>query len=479
MKSLKKNYLFNLSNRVIQILTPLLTAPYIARVIGAGGVGRISYAESVMAFFMVFAQLGISEYGKRETAYHQDDRHKRSVAFWNAYLLKLCFIPIVLCIYLASTLSSGNILLAYFALYFLAEAFSVDWFLAGKEEFVFLSVRETVIRLIQIACIFIFVKTEDDVLPYALITLFAHTLNNFSAFCFIFKHIERVSYRELNPFRGLKASLLLFLPTVASLVYSILDKVMLGFIGRDAFQNGYYEQGFNISRVVLSILISISTVMMPRVAFHFFRGENRKVNELMQSGYRYLWMIGIPVSCGLACVASNFVPWFFGPGWDQVITILWIFAPLVLVMGLSNMTGAQYLIPTRRENKHTRSVALGSLVNLILNLILIKKYGAIGVAIASVCAEVTIMVLNFLNVRKEIDLKAVFSSSVNYLIASAVMTACLVISSRFLESSVFNTLVLVFEGIVIYFSMLMFMNDSLFCSDLNAAVDKLEDILHR
>ncbi len=479
MKSLKKNYLFNLSNRIIQILTPLITAPYISRVIGAQGVGRISYAESVMAFFMIFAQLGIAEYGKRETAYYQDDRYRRSVAFWNAYLLKLFFIPFVLCIYLTSTASSGNVLLVYFSLYFVAEAFSVDWFLAGKEEFVFLSVRETVIRIIQIACIYIFVKTSDDVLPYALISLFAHTLNNFSAFCFVFRHVDRIRFKELRPFRGLKSSLLLFLPTVASLVYSILDKVMLGLIGRDAFQNGYYEQGFNISRVVLSILISISTVMMPRVAFHFFKGENSKVNELMQSGYRYLWMIGIPVSCGLACVASNFVPWFFGPGWDLVITILWIFAPLVLVMGLSNMTGAQYLIPTKRENKHTRSVALGSLVNLILNLLLIKNYGAIGVAIASVCAEVTIMVLNFMNVRKEIDLKAVFSSSYNYLIASAVMTLCLVVSSRYLEPSIFNTVVLVFEGVVVYFSMLLFMNDGLFCSDLNAAVDKISEMLHR
>ena len=476
MKSLKKNYFFNLSNRIIQIITPLITAPYIARVIGAEGVGRISYAESVMAAFMIFTQLGISEYGKRETAYHQDDRHLRSVAFWNAYLLKLCFIPIVLLIYILATSSSGNILLTYFALYFLAEAFSTDWFLVGNEEFVFLSVRETVIRLIQIACIFIFVKTEKDFLNYALITLFAHTLNNFSAFCFVFKYVERVSFKELNPFKGLKPSLLLFLPTVASLVYSILDKVMLGFIGGDASQNGYYEQGFNISRVVLSILVSISTVMMPRVAYHFFRKEDKKVNELMQSGYRYLWMIGVPVSCGLACVASNFVPWFFGPGWDLVITILWIFAPLVLVMGLSNMTGAQYLIPTKRENKHTRSVAIGSLVNLILNLLLIKKYGAIGVAFASVCAEVTIMVLNFLNVRKEIDLRAVFSSSFNYLVAAAVMTVCLLISSHYLEPSIFNTVVLVFEGVVVYFAMLLFMNDSLFCTDLNATVDKLSSL---
>jgi len=187
MKSLKKNYFFNLSNRIIQIVTPLITAPYIARVIGAEGVGRISYAESVMAAFMIFTQLGISEYGKRETAYHQDDRHLRSVAFWNAYLLKLCFIPIVLLIYILATSSSGNILLTYFALYFLAEAFSTDWFLVGNEEFVFLSIRETVIRLIQIASIFIFVRTEQDVLNYALITLFAHMLNNFSAFCYVFK----------------------------------------------------------------------------------------------------------------------------------------------------------------------------------------------------------------------------------------------------------------------------------------------------
>jgi len=473
MKSIKRNYIYNVIENVVTILSPIITVPYISRVIGSQGVGRISFAESVMTLFLVGAGFGVSIYGEREVSYVQDDRHKRSVVFWNAFLLKAMIVPVFLIAYLLYVRKSDDVLVYYLALHIVAEVFAINWYYMGIEEFGFLVLRSVIIRILQIIYIFLFVKNSSDVVTYAMASVYVIILTNASSMLYLPKHLDKVKLKELSPFKCFVPSLVLFLPTIASLVYSVLDKAMLGWIGQDLSENGYYEEAYNLSRMVLTIIISISSVMIPRVGFHFSKNNREELNSLMYKGYRYVFMLGMPMVFGLACVSSNFVPWFFGPGWNPVIPLLVIFAPICLIVGMSNMTGKMYLVSTKRENTYTLTIVVGVVLNLILNFFFISRWKAIGAALASVIAELAVLLIGLFVIRTELSLFQIFKSSIKYLLASIVMSGVLLLESRHLSPSILNTMILVLSGIIIYFAVLLITRDSLFMEDFKTMLAKL------
>lgn len=473
MKSIKKNYFFNVLDNIVTILSPIITAPYIARVIGAQGVGRISFAESVLAFFLVGAGFGISIYGEREISYVQDDVHKRSVVFWNAFILKAITVPVFLIAYLIFVRKEDDVLALYLSLHIVAEIFAINWFYMGIEEFGFLVTRSIIVRILQIIYIFVFVKNPSDVVTYAMASVYVVILTNVSSMLYLPKFLTKVRIRELSPLKCFVPSLVLFLPTIASLVYSVLDKAMLGWIGQDLYENGYYEQAYNISRMVLTMITSISSVMIPRIGFHFGKGNMEEMKELMYKGYRYVFMLGFPVMFGLACVSRNFVPWFFGEGWDPVVQLLVIFAPICLIVGMSNMTGRQYLVSTKRENQYTKTIFIGVALNLVLNFFFISRWKAVGAAIASVIAEFAVLLMGLFLIRKEMSLSRILGSSVRYLIAGLAMSGVLLLESERLSSSILNTVLMVFSGIIVYFLLLLVMRDKMFLEDLHALIEKI------
>ena len=473
MKSIKKNFIYNVIDNVVTILSPIITVPYIARVIGSQGVGRVSFAESIMTFFLVGAGFGVSIYGEREISYVQDDKHKRSIVFWNVFLLKAIIVPVFLVAYLVYVHNASDVLFYYLALHIVAEVFAVNWYYMGIEEFGFLVLRSIIVRILQIVYIFVFVKDSSHVVVYALASVFAVILTNVSSMLYLPKYLDRVRLKELSPLKGFVPSLLLFLPTVASLVYSVLDKAMLGWIGQDLSENGYYEEAYNLSRMVLTMITSISSVMIPRIGFHYSKNNREEMNDLMYKGYRYVFMLGFPMVFGLACVSWSFVPWFFGAGWEPVIPLLIIFAPICLIVGMSNMTGKQYLVSTKRENTYTITIVAGVVINLVLNFFFITRWKAVGAALASVIAEFTVLLFGLFMVRKELSIITILKSSIRYFIASLIMAGVLVLESRFLSASILGTLALVLSGIAIYFLALLIMKDSFFIDDFKTLLSKL------
>ena len=473
MKSIKRNFVFNLIDNIVTILSPLITAPYIARVIGAFGVGKISFAESVMTIFLIGAGFGVNIYGEREISYVQDNKYKRSCVFWNVFLLKALIVPVFLAAYLIYTKKLNDTLALYLSLHIVAEIFAVNWFYMGIEEFGFLVLRSLIIRILQVIYIFVFVKTSSDVLVYAMASVFAVILTNLSSFAYLFKYLNKVRIKDLSPFKGFVPSLLLFLPTIASLIYSVVDKAMLGWITDNSYQNGYYEQAYNISHMVLALIVSISSVMVPRIGFEFKKKNNEQLNNLMYKGFGYIFMLGLPLSLGMALVSANFVPWFFGDGWLPVVNLLIVFSPICLIVGLSTMSGKQFLVYTQRENLYTVSVFAGAIINILLNLFMIKRWNALGAAIASVIAETLVLVLDFIFIRKDLSIKKIIKDSLKYLFASVIMGLILFILSKRLNSSIVNTFIMVLSGIFVYFTVLFLIKDSLFLEDFKNITAKI------
>lgn len=463
-KSIKKNYIYNLSYQMLVLLIPLITTPYLSRVIGADGIGTVSYVDSLVSYFVMFATLGISVFGQREISYVQEDKEKRTKVFWETKLLQFMTSGLAIIVYIPYVWfqSSNRLIFVILSLNLLSVVANINWFFQGLEEFGKIVFRNFLFKLANLAYIFIFVKTHSDLNKYAFGIAFFSFLGNVSLWFYMRKYIGKPNFKELHPLRNLKPVLALFLPTVAIQIYTVLDKTMIGVITKNEFENGYYEQSIKLSKMVLTVVTALGTVMIPRIGYHFSKGDDDTVKMYMYRAYRFVWCLGIPLCFGLIGVAGNFVPWFLGDDFIPCISLLKILSFLILAIGINNVTGMQYLIPTKRQNMFTLTVVIGAVVNFFLNMFLIPRNNSFGAAIASVVAETVIALVQIYIVRKELSAKKIFMSSGLYLLAGTVMLVVLNVVGAHLAPSFLNTVILVGCGGIVYVGLLLIFRDQFF-----------------
>lgn len=473
-KSIKKNYIFNLSYQILLLIAPLITTPYVSRVLGADGIGTVSYAESIVSYYVLFATMGITTYGQREVSYVQQSVEKRSAVFWNTKILEFVTSSVMLIVYVIFALFQKQSAI-YIILFcnILAVFFDVSWFFQGLEEFGKIVLRNIIFKLINIAYIFTFVRTKDDLILYVVgLTVFS-ALSNISLWVYLPKYIIKVNRSDLHPFREFKVVIGLFIPTIAIQIYTVLDKTMIGIMTQDSFENGYYEQAIKMSKMVLTVVTALGTVMIPRIGSYFKEGNKAKIRDLMYRGYQFVWFLGIPLCFGLVMVSDNFVPWFFGAGYDKVADLLKVLTFLIIAIGINNVTGMQYLIPTGREKLFTITVLTGAVVNFCLNAILISFFQSTGAAIASVIAESTIAIVQIFMVRKELSPWEIVKRGKNYYIAGAVMVGVLFALNRNLTSGIINTAIIVIVGACTYFIVLAILRDQFFLINTKNVLAKI------
>ena len=467
-KNIKKNYVYNLTYQILLLIAPLITTPYLSRILGASGIGNVSFAESIVSYFTLFASLGIPTYGQREISYLQDEKEKRTTLFWETKSLQFITSCITLIIYIPFALLQNNQVIFLILIFNLLSVMAdVTWLFQGMEDFERIVLRNIIFKLISIVYIFTVVKTSSHVNRYVFGLSFFTFISNVALWFSLPKYVGKPSFRYI------KTVISLFIPTIAIQIYTVLDKTMIGIITQNAAENGYYEQALKMSRIVLMVVTALGTVMIPRIGYHFSRGEAEKVNDYIYRGYQFVWFIGVPLCFGLIGVSSNFVPWFYGAGFEKVVPLLSILSFLILSIGINNVTGMQYLIPTKRQNLFTMTVLIGASVNFVMNIVLIYFFQSIGAAIASVAAETTIALVQLWFVREEYSIRKVFSLSRHYLIAGGVMLAGLEILGRNLNSSIFNTVLMVICGAVIYFLILLIFRDSFFVDNLKNVTNKV------
>lgn len=473
-KSIQVNYIYNALYQILLLITPLVTSPYLARVLGADGVGTSSYIESIASYFVLFATMGITTFGQREISYVQESYEKRTTIFWETKLLNVFTSFIAILAYMFFAVCQKNWQL-YVVIVFnlLAVLADVSWFFQGIEEFGKIVGRNAFFKILNIIFIFTFIKSKNDLVWYML----GHSVNlflcNASLWTYLPKYIGKPVWSKLKPMRHFKVVISLFVPTVAIQIYTVFDKTMIGMITKDAFENGYYEQAMRIIRIILMVVTSLGTVVIPRIGFYFQKKEMKQVEALMYQSYRFIWFIGVPLCLGLVGVASNFVPWFLGEGYDKVIPLLHILGFTILAIGISNVTGIQYLVPTNRQNILTKTVLIGAGINFVLNLLLIPSLKSIGAAIASLIAETVITIVQLFYVRKELSIRKIVFSSLHYVIAGSIMMLTVGIISNKIKSSVPNTVILVLIGIMVYFMSLVALHDEFLIHNMQKLICKI------
>lgn len=467
MSSIKKNYIYNVLYQALLVITPIITIPYLSRILGASGIGTVSFAESVVSYFILFANLGINTYGQREISYAQDDIKRRSSVFYNVFISKAITTICVLVLYIICyfTIINSSIYLV-FSIQIISVIFDITWFFQGMEEFKKIVTRNAIVKLLSVIYVFNFVKNSNGILLYCIGVVIFPFIGYLSFWPNISSYLDKINLKLINLRCVIKESFTLFIPTIAIQIYTVFDKTMIGLITKDAFENGYYEQSIKISRTLLLIITALSTVVIPRVGYYFDKKDDKIVKDILYKSYRFVFMMSIPMCLGLLFVANNFVPWFLGHGFEKSIILVKIMSLLIIFIGISNITGILYFMPTKQQNKLTISVCIGAAINFTLNCILIPNYKSIGAAIASVIAEAIIAIIQFVLAKDYISFARILKESYKYILSGVIMFFFLNVFMSGLSSSVKNTLIIAFSGIIVYFGFLTILKDEFFLSNL-------------
>ena len=474
-KSVKKNYLYNVTYQILLIILPLLTAPYISRVLGAESIGIYSYALSISAYFISFGSLGVDLYAQREIAYYQDDKKSYSKTFWEITILRLFTMAISIIIFYFTFASNGDyqIFFKILLIELIGKCFDISWFFKGLEDFKKIVLRNLVIKILSIIAIFTFVKTPSNLNLYFWIYVLSVILGNLSLWLYLPKYVCKIKISALKIFRHLKPTISLFIPQIAIQVYTLLDKTMIGAIYEDKSEVGYYEQGQKIINMLLTVITSLGTVMLPRIANFFANNKKNAVKSYMEKSFNFVFLLAFPMIFGIIAVAKDFVPIFFGPGYDKVIILMSIISPVLLFIGMSNVIGTQYLLPTKRQKEYTISVVTGSIVNLCINASLIWKYGALGASIGTIIAEFTVTLVQIIFVKDEFDFKKIFKSAINYIIASIIMFIICKLTSIIPVNDFVSLILQVASGIITYGLVLLIFKDEFVLNILKQLKEKI------
>ena len=480
-KSIAKNYAYNLIYQVLTLILPLVTTPYISRVLGAERIGIYGYTHSIVSYFILFGSLGVALYGQREIAYAQENSEKRMKNFVEIVSFRFITVFIASLIYFFVFMIQGEYKV-YYSILFLAlaaVAFDISWFFQGLEEFKKTVLRNIVVRLSSITLIFIFVKKPEDLTKFILIYSLADFIGNLSLWLYLPKYFKGQKIKNINLVRHILPILLLFIPQIANQIYNVLDKTMIGFIIADKTEVGYYEQAQKVIRLLITIATSLGVVMLPRMASTFASGNKEKVNEYMVKSFNFVFLLSFPLVFGIISISKEFVPIFFGKGYDDVVTLINIISPVVLLMGIANVVGTQYLLPTKHQKEYTFSVTVGLIVNFFLNWLMITKWGAIGASVATVLSQLVVDILQLRNIRKEIDLKSVYKTSIKYLISSLVMFAVCQIVRVFGLVGWLSIIDQIVVGIIVYFGILLLIKDEYIYAFITKILDIVKSKLKR
>lgn len=461
--NLKRNFLYSMMFQIFTMITPFITAPYVSRVLGPGGIGIQSYTGSIQSYFLLFAALGTASYGNREISQARDKKEVYSKKFCEIELITVITCIVCLVAWTGLIFFDKKNQIYYIAMipYIFGTMFDISWFYNGLENFKTTVICNILFKSIGIVAIFAFVKDENDLVLYILIMALTTMLANLSMWIYLPRYVCRISFKSLQIKDHFKQTLMYFIPTIATSIYTVLDKTLIGVITQNDAQNGYYEQATKIINMAKSVSFNaVNAVVGVRISYLFVGNKVDEIKTRINKSMDFILFMTIGCGFGIAGVAKTFVPLFFGTGYDQVINLLYIFAPIITIIGISNCLGTQYYTPSGRRNESTKYLLCGSVINLILNLCFIKRFGAYGAAFASVLAEGCISFLYVRNCNGFMRFMEILSLMYKKLIAGFIMFCLILGLDRYLHVEKLLLLICqVILGIFTYFIVLMIEKD--------------------
>jgi len=475
-RKIGRNVALNLALQAATLLLPLATTPYLARVLGTGGIGAYSYTNSIVQYFVLFGTVGLTLYGTRQIAYARDDRARLSETFWSILFLRLIAAGVALALYLGAVAlfpAEFRTLLYLQALVLLYNMLDVSWLYMGLEDFQKTVARSIAAKLLGVALVFLFVKTREDTWIYVAIQAVTVLLGNLSLWGFLPKTVSWKRPAFASILHHLRPAIVLFLPQVAIELYVVFDKTMIGLLTGSVDQVGLYAKAQEFAKVPLWLIGAVSAVMLPHMSNLYERREHGQIAAQLERNLKLAACFGMVASFGVAGIAREFIPWMLGPEFQHAVELMAILSSLSFVIGVSNVVGRQYLIPANQMRFFTASVVCGAGLNFLLNLLLIPRFGAAGACVATVAAECAVTGVQLYAARTVVCFGGLWRSLVKYLAAGGAMLAAVRFLGGRMGPAVLTTAVQMIAGVAIYCILLFLLRDDLFMGGLKALRRKL------
>lgn len=410
---LKLNLLLQSFYQVLIVLTPLLTSPYVSRVLGAEQLGVYSFTYSIVNFFTIFANLGTQNYGSRAIASCGNDRKKRSEVFSEILCMQIGAATIALIGYVGYLLfynSNDALISSLQTIYIIVSLVSLNWFYFGLEEFKLTVLRNTVIKIVTIVLIFVLVKKPEDLSLYIIILAGGDVVGQLVMIPALKKYVDFHIPQMCGVIKHIKPNLVLFLPGIAYSLNHVLDKTMIGIMSSYT-QNGYYYNVEKIINIPQGLITGIGVVMMPHMSKNISFGK-KNLNETYLSKFIYIVMfMACALSFGMSAVATDFVPFFFGPRYDGCIILMSVMAYALIFMSLADTVRMQYLIPNNLDKIYVTALFLSTIFNVSINAAFIPKLGAFGAVIGTLVAEFIACGIQFVATAKRVNIFNDFAKS--------------------------------------------------------------------
>lgn len=422
--NIKRNLLYNMSYRILLVITPLLMAPYLSRVLGDDNLGTYSYTYSMAQYFAAFCALGVAHHGNRTIAVCRDDPEKLSKNFSEITTLEFLISAVVLAVYF---LYVGFIADASYRVYSLIQTFyilsimlDIHWLFAGLEEFKITVTRLLIIKSLSMICIFAFVRTAEHLWVYTLIMSGSVLISEIYLWIVARKRVKWKLPRLKDVLKHLPPMLVLFIPVLATDLYRMMDKIMLGeLISMGSV--GQYDSADKIIKICLSFVTALSAVMLPRMAKLNAENDTKTMRKYFENSTRVILAMACALAAGIFAVGKSFAPIFFGSDFVESGSVLQILAFGVLFIACSNLVRTQYLIPCHKDHFYIIAVWSGVALNLLLNVVLIPRFGAVGAAFATIITELLVCVIQIICSWKALPMGAFFKNLLAYGSIGAIM----------------------------------------------------------
>lgn len=406
MKAQNKNFLYNIIYQLLTFFVPLITVPYVSRVLGAENVGIYSYTYSIVYIFMLSGMLGINNYGSRTIARVRDDKDELSRTFFSIYFLQLMINIIALVLYSIYVLVFAN---SYKNVYFIQTiflisiCFDINWFFFGLEKFKITVTRNLIIKILSVILVFIFVKDKGDLNVYTFIMSFSSLLSQIFLIIILPKYVKlkKVKFKEI--FSHFKEILYLFIPVLSFSIYKVMDKTMIGLFS-SVTQVAYYEYAEKLMNIPTAVISALGTVMLPHMSY-IMQNDKEKCKKTIFDSMKLVSKLSTIMCFGLILISSDAVKVLFGSEFEASSSILILLSTTILASSWANVIRTQFLIPLKKDKVYIRSTFVAAIVNLFLNIILIRKYAAVGACIGTIVSEFVVMLYQLFSTKNDLEYK--------------------------------------------------------------------------
>ena len=403
--SIKVNFIMNSLLTISSFIFPLITFPYISRTLQPEGIGNVNFALSIIAYFSMFAQLGIPTYGINSCAKLRDDKEKLSKNFQEIFLINIVvtlvsYIIFFLMLFNIPRMFNEKKLFIVVSISIILNTIGVEWLYKSLEKYTYITIRSLIFKVIAIIAMFLLIKNQGDYVIYGIISIFASSASNILNFFNLKKEIKFEKYKNYEFKKHIKPILVFFTMSCATTIYTNMDTVMLGFI-KENVDVGYYSAAVKIKNILVSIVASLGTVLLPRAAYYIDQKMISEFKKIISDSFNFVFLLGCPLVIYFILYSYEGILFLSGNSYINAVMPMQIVMPTVLIIGLTNIMGIQIMVPLGLERKVLFSVIGGASVNLFINALLIPKYSSVGAAIGTLIAEIIVWIIQFAYLEKD------------------------------------------------------------------------------